>query len=121
MSDCIISPGTQAVFIYRLYQFSGSLLIPIPLIALSLFLFAIVVVSTVRVIEPVLFEPHSEQLEWLLGTTFVGSAVQDIMIASALCYYLKRQRGNATLRRFVHKVGNPLYQTDGLTQYEFFD
>lgn len=92
------------MFIYRLYQFSGSLIIPIPLISLSLFLFTIVVITTVKVKQQVLFEPHSEQLEWLLGTTFVGSAFQDIMLTSALCYYLKRQRGNIVLRRFVRKA-----------------
>ncbi|TFK35273.1 pyridoxal phosphate-dependent transferase [Crucibulum laeve] len=85
----------KAIFIYRLYKFSGTLYIPIPLGLLSVFLFSIVVLSTVKALEAVPLRPHSPELEWLLSVTFVGSAVQDLMVAGSMCYYIQKTRKEA--------------------------
>ncbi|TFK39118.1 hypothetical protein BDQ12DRAFT_722509 [Crucibulum laeve] len=85
----------KAIFIYRLYKFSGTLYIPIPLGLFSVFLFSIIVLSTIEALEAVTFRPLSPELEWLLSVVFIGSAVQDLMVAGSLCYYIQKARKEA--------------------------
>jgi len=82
----------KTIFIYRLYRLTNTLYLPGFLSALSLCLFTIIVIAASKILRNIPLQPHSAEFEWIIAVTFVGSALQDVVITSSLCYFFQKER-----------------------------
>ncbi|KAJ6581034.1 hypothetical protein B0H19DRAFT_1113352 [Mycena capillaripes] len=88
----IIDHSVQAFFVTRVYRVTGALYVSIGLWTFVAFLQGVSLKMAQELLNPIIFEPYSH---WLLSALFFGDASLDVVTASLLIYYLKKQSQSA--------------------------
>ncbi|KAJ7483158.1 hypothetical protein FB451DRAFT_1233525 [Mycena latifolia] len=91
----LIDHSVQAFFVTRVYRVTGVLYLSIGLWTFVAFLQGVstrLAVESIRVDSIVLV---AQKDSWLISALFFGDASLDIVMASVLCYYLKKQSRSA--------------------------
>ncbi|KAJ7497972.1 hypothetical protein B0H11DRAFT_827618 [Mycena galericulata] len=91
----LIDHSVQAFFVTRVYRVTGALHVSIVLWMMVAFLQAVsfkLAQESIRVDSIVLV---GQKASWLLSALFFGDASLDVVMATVLCYYLKKQSRTA--------------------------
>ncbi|CAA7270107.1 unnamed protein product [Cyclocybe aegerita] len=90
-----IVPIVQAFFAERVRVISGRLLIPIVCWTLSVVRFSMSLVASAEAFRMTTLEQYQKDWKWLLTTVLAMGAATDIIVAAALCFYLRAQRSTS--------------------------
>ncbi|KAJ7512714.1 hypothetical protein B0H11DRAFT_1947031 [Mycena galericulata] len=99
--SCVISASVQGFFAFRIYRFSERLYIPCLSWILTVVRSVCSLIIFVAGLRMSTFPVFAAQMSRLLVTTWTVSAINDLLIAISLVYFLYRQRTSANLTRTV--------------------
>ncbi|KAF9232516.1 hypothetical protein BU15DRAFT_81143 [Melanogaster broomeanus] len=94
----VMSSLVHGYFVHRIRVFSKKLYIPVFCWFMSALRFAGTVYTTAEALRAQKLWEFLRRHDWLLTSIWLGGACLDIIIATSMCYYLKRERAIAITR-----------------------